>query len=177
MSRNLPQVSVCSRRGLTLVELVVSVAVLGVIGAATLPVIHAAADGYASAVRARRVCERASMAIDQCVRLIRDLPADAQTGVLEIAEASSTRLVFVDGRGLDFSGGDLSLVEGPGESSTIANALDAFAITCLASDGVTDAADDLEQTQRVRITLTLEGFTLSAIALPRAISVPRGEGG
>lgn len=152
-----------------------AVAVLGVIGAATLPVIHAAADGYASAVRARRVCEQASTTLDQCVRLLRDLSGDADTGVLEVAEASSTRIIFDDGRGLDFTGGTLSLIESPTESTVLLAGLEAFSLACLAADGTTDCAGDLEQTQRFRVSITLEGFVLSAVALPRAVSIPSGE--
>lgn len=162
--------------GVTLVELVVAVAVLGVIGAATLPVIHAAADGYASAVRARRMCEQASLTLDQCLRLVRDLPADADTGVLDIAEATEGRLIFSDGRGLDFSAGVLSLLESPTESTVLLRDVDAFTITYLATDGAADTSSELDQTQRFRLSITLDGFTLSAVALPRVVSIPHPEG-
>ncbi|MDX2133022.1 MAG: prepilin-type N-terminal cleavage/methylation domain-containing protein [Planctomycetota bacterium] len=155
-------------RGVTLVETVVSIAVLGVVGAMTLPIVHGATDAYAGAVRTRATAERAAYALERTVRLLRDCPVggvDASVGVV-IAEPQRVR--FSDGRGLELSGTTLRLRAADGSESTLCEGVEAFVVEYLADDGVTSAAASPALTQRFGVRLRVGEFELRTAVMARA---------
>jgi len=161
-----------SRRGVTLVEVTVSVVVLAVIAAIVAPALHAGAGAYAEATAARRAVERAAFALERCTRLFREAPLGTESGTLGIASASGTRVEFTDGRGVELADGTLWLLVGGEPSAPIARDVQGFAIEYLGDDGATDTSGEPASTHRVNITIRIGGMELRGSAFPRVLEVP-----
>lgn len=155
------------RRAFTLVEVVVSITVLGVVAAVTLPLVGSVSSSYAAAADVRERTERVAFAVDRCVRLLREVPAGADSASISVTAASSSSILLSDGRGLEVSGGTLLLRQG---SSTfpLCRSVTSFTISCLATDGVTSTLATPASTHVFRVSLTADGVTLAAAAFPRA---------
>jgi len=157
-----------NERGLTILELMASITIMGVIAVAIMPVIASAADAYASATQTRQETERIAFALDRCVRVLREATGTDPIGSLDIAGAASDRIVFADGRGLALSGTDLVYLETGQADAPLCRDVTVFQIDYLASDGVTDTLGTPGDTQRFNITLTSSGMTLTGSAFARA---------
>lgn len=158
-----------AHRGFTLLELIVTVAILGVAGAVALPLMATAADGYAGATRARLATENASFALGTITRLLREVPA-GESG-LAIASLGSDSFVLSDGRSVRLEGTALVLTNANGLESPLCRSVSAFEIRGIAADGVTDAGGDLASIQRFEIRITVRGLTLAAVAFPRSLTI------
>ncbi len=155
-------------RGLTLLELVASILIMSVISVAVLPVIASAADGYASATNTRHDTERIAFALERCIRLLREASGTDPVGGLDIAAATSDRIVFGDGRGLSLSGSDLLFLESGQPDSPLCRDVTLFRIDYIGGDGVSDTIAAPATTQRFNITLTSGDITLTGSAFARA---------
>ena len=154
-------------RAFTLVEVIVSVVVIGVIAAVILPVIGAATGAFAAAADTRERTERVAFALDRCVRLLRETPAGSDASTVGVSGASTTHVLFSDGRGLEVSGGVLLLREGSTTFPLCRN-VTAFSLSFLATDGVTSVVATPGAAHSFRVSLTADGVSLTAAAFPRA---------
>ena len=66
-----------ARRGFTLVEMIAVIAILGTLAAAGSGLIFTASNAYADASIVAELHDEASASLDQCVRILRDIPEDA----------------------------------------------------------------------------------------------------
>lgn len=160
------------RRGVSLVELMVTVTVLGIIGASTLPVILGVSQSYAESTRSRAAIERNAFAIDRVTRWVREIPEGATAGTVAIASADASSIRLTDGRQIDLAGGQLIEIDPTGSSSVLIENVTEFTLSLRGEDGVTDTMGTTTQTQRIGFTLTSDGATLSAIAFIRARMTP-----
>lgn len=151
----------------TLVEVMVSVVVLGVIAAVTLPVVSGVTNSYAAAADVREKTERVAFAMDRCLRLLRECPAGADASAVSITSASPSAVVLGDGRGLQLSGTDLLLLSGSSTSPLCRN-VTAFVITYRGTDGTTSTQGTPGSTHCFDVSITADGVTLSGSAFPRA---------
>ncbi len=154
------------RAAFTLVEVVVSVVVLGVVAAVTLPVVGGVTNAFSAAVSVRERTERVAFALDRCVRLLREAPAGSDASTVGITTASSSQVLLSDGRGLEVSGGVLLLRTGSSTAPLCRN-VTAFTISYLGTDGVTSTLAAPGGTHCFRIVLVADGVTLAGAAFPR----------
>jgi type II secretory pathway pseudopilin PulG len=122
-------------------EGLLSIVIIAVIAAITLPVVTGATDNYAYAAAARRSTEEVAFAMERAVRFLRDAPAGAAANTIDIASAAPTEVIFADGTSLNLKGDQLMLTtdSGAGEGLLL-NGVEEFEIRYLAQDGVTDCA-------------------------------------
>lgn len=161
------------RRAMTLLEVLASIVVLGVIGAATLPVMSGAAESYASARDAREAVDDAAFAMDRIVRLLREAPGDPRTGTLFILDAGSDRIEFADGRGFTLTGETLELLS-TDEPMPLCRGVQSLEISYLGADGVSDVSATPQSTHRFRVRLRVEGLWLESIAFARVHTMGGG---
>jgi len=155
------------RAAFTLVEVVVSVVVLGVVAAVTLPLIGAVANSYSAAADVRERTERVAFALDRCVRLLREAPAGADASTVGVVSAGTDSVLLSNGRGIELSGGVLLLREGSSTAPLCRN-VSSFSIGCLATDGVTSTVATPGATHSFHVALTADGVTLAGAAFPRS---------
>lgn len=148
-----------------------AIVVIGIIGSMVMPIVSGSADAYAESAAARSSTERASFALDRCLRMLREAPGDPSTRVLKIKSATSTSLFFTDESGLQIVGTDLMIVDTDGTSSPLCRDVSSFQIKLLAEDGVTSTMGDLPSTQRFTISIESGGITLVGAAFPRVLMV------
>ena len=156
----------CVSRGFTLLELVLAMIVMSVVAVIVMPVTVAATESYAQARALREVAESSFYAIDRVVRLVREAPAGASTG-LGIGSADASEIVFSDGRGIRLSGTDLLLVEGDAESPLLRNVQE-FELIYLEEDGQTITLD-AAAAHRIHVRLKSAGMELTAVVFPRVL--------
>jgi len=157
-----------SRRGFTLVEALGALAILGVVIALVMPVIHGASTNTVAADRARGVVEKGAYAADRIARLIRDCPTDAaDPTALGITTALDTSLMLADGRGVSLSGSTL-LYHSPASpgGEPLAEDVSSLEFRYLMPDGESTTGDPAKM-QRIEFALVIGGVELRSVALPR----------
>lgn len=154
------------RGGFTLVEAVATTVVLSVIAAVTLPVVHAAAESFASARDASTVTNEASLAMDQVVRLLREVPAGADAGTVGIGRAARTGVQFVNGRGVSLQGQSLVLMTADGDEAVLCEEVEEFEIRYMGADG-SDVLLTPTLSQRFEVSIRTRGFELRSVAMAR----------
>lgn len=152
------------RPGFTLLELVATMLVLSIVSVVLAPVITSATDSYATARELRDVSDDAAFALSTIVRVWREAPAGEFEGLAIIA-ADTQSVEFGDGTGLRLNAGTLERIEAGG-AFPVVRRVDDLRFDYIAADGRT-AADQPSQAHRIHITLTVRGFTMTAVAFPR----------
>ena len=162
------------RAGFTLVEGVMSIVVIGVIAALTLPVVNGATDNYIAASAIRRDVERVSYAMERSIRFLREVPAGATDNTVGITSATATEVLMSNGTSLSLKGDDLMLLTdaGAGEGVLLSN-VESFEIGYLGEDGTTNVIAILASTQRFAVTIRASGVELRCTAMARARMVPQ----
>lgn len=156
------------RRGMTILEVTVSVMVLSIIAAVLAPIANAAADSYAAASAARNATERAAFAIDRVVRIIRESPEGANPFEAGITIAQSDLVGFIDGSRIELVGSDLQITSAGGAvNSPLCREVDDFQVTYLGADGITDTSATPELTTRCFITISTGGMELRSTVFIR----------
>ena len=153
-------------RAFTLVELTVTVVVMGIVAALLIPVIHGAADAYGSSVSTRQVSERVAYAMERTLRLLRDVPLGASDATVGISAAAGDSITFSDGRRLRLDSGSLILTDS-GVDAPLCRQVQTFEITYLASDGTTSTISTPTTTQRFNVTIRSGDFELRGSAFAR----------
>jgi prepilin-type N-terminal cleavage/methylation domain-containing protein len=162
------------RSGFTLLELMASVLIMGVISAVLLPVISASSDAYTVTREIRANTENMAFAIDRIARIIREAPIGTDSTGLGVQTATVSTITFTDGTGFELdTDGIMMLV--PGESPTLlCPDVDSIQIQYFASDGVTSTLVTPTETHRIVVTITTGQLQMSIVAFPR---VWFGQGG
>ncbi len=155
------------RRAFTLVEVTVTVMILGIVSACVAPIVFSAGETYANAANVRRTAEKSAYAMERIVRVLRDSPGGATRGTLAIANAAPTLIRYTDGHGLELTSGTLYERSTDGVLSPLCDGVSSFIISYLASDGVTNSSAAPTTTQRFNITLVCNTFELRSGALAR----------
>jgi len=156
------------RRGLTLVEMMASIVVIGIVCALVMPVILGASDSYAAAINARNGMEAVAFAMDRSVRLLREAPVGASANTLGVSIAQPAQLRFTDGRGLELDvSGNLLLRDAAGITYPLLDQVTTFQIDYLGTDGVTSTSGTPTSTQRFRVKIVSRGIELRAAAFAR----------
>lgn len=162
------------RCAFTLLEGLLSIVIIAVIAAVTLPVVSGAADNYADAAAARRSTENVAFAMERAVRFLRDAPGGATANTIGITSATPTEVVFSDGTSLSLAGDKLMLTDETGSGNgVLLHDVDEFELRYLAHDGVSDCSATPQSTHRFSITIKAGGAELRCIAFPRVRMVPQ----
>jgi type II secretory pathway pseudopilin PulG len=155
------------RRAFTLLEAAAAIVVISAISAVVVPIIFSSGDAYASAAAVRRTAEKGAYAMERAVRLLRDTPAGATRGTVDVVIANPSQVRFGDGRGMELSGTTLRLRDDTGAFSTLCDNVSSFTIAYIGNDGTSNTAGAPASTQRFNITIVTDGFELRAAALAR----------
>jgi prepilin-type N-terminal cleavage/methylation domain-containing protein len=158
-------------RGFTLIELITAVTVLGVIAAVLLPIINGAADSYTAASELRTGSEQVGYAMDRCLQTLRETPAGATHGTVDIATATATKITFGDGHGIEFADGVLWLRDSASSTSPLCRNVTDFTIYYVGSDGTTNTMSAPANTHRYYVKVTAANMTLYGGAFPRVLVV------
>lgn len=161
-----------SRSAFTLIEMLVSVVVMGVVGVVTLPIMMSATDSFVESAKARRTADDAAFALERTVRLLRDIPGGATAGELGIVLATPDSIRFSDGRGLELSGTELLERRADGTTGLLCENVTLFSLGLLADDGVTSSSASPATAQRIEVSIMVDGFKLNTIVLPRIRIIP-----
>lgn len=153
------------RRGYSMVETVISLVVIGVIAAASMPLISSAADNAVVARRTRKSADGAQFAMERVTRLLRDCPGSSTS--LGITAATASSVTFSSGKRVYLSGTNLMLVESPGNEAILASDVTSFVIEYLADNATNSTLATPATTARFNITIVKDGVELRASAFPR----------
>ncbi|MCB9847840.1 MAG: type II secretion system protein [Phycisphaeraceae bacterium] len=161
-------------RAFTLIELIASMVVLGVIASVSAPLIANASDAFVKAADSRDVAENLSHAMDRCVHLLRSAPAtEAGSGLPDIVVAGSDDIEFADGSELQLVGSTLLLTPAGGAPATLCAGVTGFGLTYLGEDGATDSAAAPQSTQRIVVHIASGDQELRCVVFLRlAIGSP-----
>lgn len=146
-----------SSRAFTLIEMIATVTILGIMGAAVLPIVESAGLLYAESARAARSVERASFAIDRVCRFLRETPLNDSADALAIATIAPEQISLESGDGLAFERGQL-LITVDGRTATLCADVDAFELAAMGADGVTRTEGTPDQTRTIQVRLVVDGM-------------------
>ena len=161
-----------ARPAISLLETILSISLMGVIGASVLPLVVAASESYEASSTSRRAMQRAAFALDRTLQILREAPGDVATGQLDIAEATPSRIVFLDNTGITLQGTTLMLIDEQGAQKPLCTAVTDFTITYLADDSTTDTITTPEITHRFNVSITTASLTLAGTAFARLHVLP-----
>jgi prepilin-type N-terminal cleavage/methylation domain-containing protein len=154
-------------RAFTLVEVTVTVIILGLIGATVAPIIFGAGEAYTTASTVRRTAEKSAYAMERVIRLLRDAPPGPTRGTVNITTAGSSQVRYADGRGIELTGTTLYERFTDGTTSPLCEGVSGFTIAYLRDDGQTSSTATPADTQRFNVTLICNSFELRSSALAR----------
>lgn len=146
-----------SVRAFTLIEMIATVTILGIIGAAVLPVVESAGMLYAESARAARSVERASFAMDRACRFLRETPLNENADGLAIAGITPEQVSLESGDGLTLEHGQL-LITIDGRTATLCADVDDFELAALGADGVTRTEGTPAHTRTIQVRLVVDGL-------------------
>lgn len=145
-----------SRAAFTLVELIAVMVILGALAAATAPIVASAGQSYADASNLRVAADDLAYALQRAGRTLRDAKGSVTFADDEAVELSG-------GQRLERLGTTLWLTE-PGEApSPLCQGVTTFQVLHLADDGASDSAGDLDDIQRLHITIERSGVWLATV--------------
>lgn len=151
----------------TLLELLATVVIMGVIGAVLVPVMTSSSESYTTTRDVRNRTEHAAYALDRLVRLVREAPIGTDGTGIGVQSAGATSLTFTDGTGVVYADGRIEL-QVPGQpNALLCDAVDAFNIDYLGEDGRTSTLANPVASHRIVFTLGSGPLRLSAVAHPR----------
>ena len=156
-----------SRRAFTLLELLLTVLILGVISAVLLPVISSASEHYTTTREIRNRTEHVAQALDRIARIVRQAPIGASDSGLGVNDASVTSIAFSDGTGFLLNGKRIEMRVPGAPNALLCEDVDDLVIGYLASDGRTSTLADPTSTHRMVVTITSGDLTMSIVAHPR----------
>lgn len=155
-------------RAFTLVELIASMVVVGLIAASAAPLIGTASDNFVKSSENREASERLSHAMNRIVRLLRAAPSTAPgSGLPDITVATASNIEFADGSELQLLGSTLWLTPAGGAASQLCSNVTMFEISYFGEDSDTDTMGTPTSTQRFQITLASGGQELRSAAFIR----------
>jgi prepilin-type N-terminal cleavage/methylation domain-containing protein len=146
-------------RGFTLVESIATMAVLGVVFAASSRLLYAAFDGYsAGAVRAGMAAELSS-AIDRVTNELRDIQAGSGEGGADIASVTASSITWETNSSLSLTGTSLVLTEAGGTPRILLGEVSGFVVQTYDAGGSLLGASlsgaACQSIQRVMVTISV----------------------
>jgi len=161
-------------RAFTLIELIASMVVVGIVAAVAAPLIAAASDAYVAAAENRNRVEQVAHAMDRAVRLVRDAPSTAPgSGQPDITVAAVDNIEFGDGSELQLVGSTLMLTPAGGVAAPLCVGVTTFELTYIGEDGLWNTIGTPQNTQRIGIRIVANGQELqSAVFLRIATGSP-----
>lgn len=156
-----------ARRGLTLVEMIATITVLGIVGATVLPVIEASGAHYAESASLRRSADRVSFAIDRVSRVLREIPATEEGNGLAIVTIRSDEITLANGTSIRMDG-DRLVLEIDGRVGAVCEGVSEFVVVATGADGVTSTVESPRDTRRIGIGIVAEGMSVRSAVFPRA---------
>lgn len=162
--------SAAATRGFTLVELIGTMAVVGVVAAITAPIVLTASQSFVSSAAQRRAADQAAAALDRLGRLLREAPAKAAPpGAVDFKSASATGFALAGGVEAALTGSDLTLSAPGVEPSPLCRGVTMFQITYLDASGTPiDVSSGADGARRMIIRLAAQGVELSTTVWLRA---------
>lgn len=146
--------------GFTMVELIVSIIVLGILAAIGGPLVLGVGESYARASKIREAADDVAFGMERCIRLLRETPMGVTNGEPDIIRAEAGAVEFNDGSGLELAGTTLELLLADGTRAPLVRDVDTFIIQYIGADGVTDTSGLPSQTRRYVLTLGAGGIEL-----------------
>jgi prepilin-type N-terminal cleavage/methylation domain-containing protein len=161
-------------RGFTLLEMVMSIVLIGIIASVTVPIIFRVADSWLLAARRNELSESSQIAIDRMVREMRQVKNSAG-----ITSAGSSVFQFTDINNnnirYNLSGGQLIRTEN-GNFYQLSDNVSALAFNYYLKNGTwtsTPAMSDYANIKMIAVTLTLalagNALSMEAGVSPRAL--------
>lgn len=156
-----------ARRGLTLVEMIATVTVLGIVGATVLPVIEASGAHYAESASLRRSSDRVAFAVDRVSRVLREIPASEDGSGLAIETIREDEIALSNGTSIRLDGGQL-LLEMDGRIGAVCDGVSEFVVVATGADGVTSTVESPQETRRIEFGIVADGLSVRSAVFPRA---------
>ncbi len=157
-----------SRRGMTLLEAVLSIVIVSIVAAIVTPVVATATENYAAAANTRQDVEQAAFAMERIVRVLREIPLDeTDPQLLGIRSLTSNSITLDDNRELRLTGEQLVMTDKTGRSGTLCDSVTAFTVELLSTDGVTAVTPQDPSAHVLQITLVSAGLDLRSRVMPR----------
>ncbi|MFG0245829.1 MAG: prepilin-type N-terminal cleavage/methylation domain-containing protein [Phycisphaerales bacterium JB052] len=159
--------SASTRKAFTLLELLVTVLLMGIISAVLLPVISSASEAYSTTRDVRARSEHIAHALDRVARVIRQAPIGTDDEGLGVVNASVSTFELSDGTGFELNGSSVEILV-PGQPNAIlCEDVDDLVIQYIAEDGITNTLADPVNAHRVVVTITSGDLSMSVVAHPR----------
>lgn len=134
----IPPRPIARARAFTLVELLATIAVLGLSVAAAMPILSAVTDSSRRATNGAHERHEASIAIDRIARLLRTAGNPDESSLM-LARMAPTGFRLVNGAGVSLQDGILIERDTSGRDHTLARSIDRFTLVFLSEDGITPA--------------------------------------
>ena len=156
------------QRAFTLIELIASMVIIGVIASVAVPLISAASDSYVTSSNNRDEVERVAHAMGRALRLLRAAPATGPgSGQPDITTAATSDIEFADGSELELIGTTLWLTPAGASAAPLCAGVTAFELEYIGEDGMTSTILTPENTQRIVIRIATSGQELRCAAFLR----------
>lgn len=162
-----------ARRGFTLLEAILAIAIIGVMAGATVPIMSRLAEAMRASKAAHDNAERVAFAMDRIQRFVRDLPIDQTTGNLQGSFSGSPIDTITSGNGEELysmSTGMVKFTNSPMINGALLYPRPGDSVTVeLTPLTVNDTvASSMQTTHYFSIAIKLNGFSLHSYAFPRA---------
>lgn len=155
-------------RGFTLIELMASTVIIGILAGVVAPIVLQLAIAHGVSSEQRQAAQAVGAATERVVRMIREAPSlTSGSSSVDITTGSATVLQFGSGHRVELIGSTLWLTV-PGQSaSPLLQGVSLFSMSYIGDDGVTNTSGALSTTQRINIQLAAGGFELNTAAFIR----------
>lgn len=137
-----------SNRGFTLIELVITMTIIGIIAYVAAQAITAGTRTYFSTDYRKEALDQARVAMERMTREVRTLRDSSS-----VITSSSTRFNFTDsgGNNIDFNYANPNITR---NGNTLATGISAMTFAYVRNDGTVDAVFSPANTRMIRITIT-----------------------